>query len=103
GLVGGGKKGQTERQSEIIAELELSELIWPDVEDATNVNLIFPKMRRADFVALIVRFSRHAYQNVIWDARQEGKGTFLITAGLNPRAIVNNMHAQLARSGPAVL
>ena len=91
----GGSKGQHSRRGEIVAALGLADLLWPDVEDDTKVATIYPKVKGADVVCLLVRWCRHAYKDVIDEAKGDGKRTAMITAGLNPRTIAMNLHAQL--------
>ncbi|MFZ4507224.1 MAG: hypothetical protein ACOYON_05955 [Fimbriimonas sp.] len=90
----GGNKGQAFRQAEYERDLRVK-LLWPDMEDATNMNALRPSVEKADLVCLLIRFSRHSYKKALDDAKASGKMTAILARGLGFRTIVHDLYAQL--------
>jgi hypothetical protein len=94
----GGRKGQAERLAMLKEELGLAELIWPDMENASNVNQLSQEAARADVVCYLIRFSRHSYKMVLDEAKERGAATVTLPAGLS---LAQFCHHIVEQAGPA--
>jgi hypothetical protein len=94
----GGNKGQGFRREEFKRRLNLKEVLWPDSEDHHSADFFASDRRKADVVAMLVRWSRHDYKRVIDEAKREGKMTAMVRTGLGYRTVINALHEQLLGS-----
>lgn len=93
----GGNKGQRQRASDWEQLLGV-EIDWPDAEVDTKVARLLPSVKKADFVAQLIRFSRHSYGELLKAARTEGKPVIRVTSGLGTRKVVYDLYHQLVRA-----
>jgi len=94
-LIVGGKKVHASKISGLKEALGCAELDWPDSEDHTHISTFDAPMRRADFVLMIVKWSRHSYKLVIDAAKVLGKGTVQVVSGLGENRVILDVHRQL--------
>lgn len=100
----GGNKGQIQRRDELRKALGLKELLWPDCEEHSDLSVFAGPLNKADAACLLVKFCRHAYSEVLDDAKRQGKEVARLPAGLSLNRVTFDLFQQLVMgsrtSGP---
>jgi hypothetical protein len=94
-LLIGGNKGQGWRKEELKKELGLKDVLWPDLEDTTKLKGIFHEVDHADYVAQLIRWSRHHYSEILDYAKGQNKPVVRVLSGLGLTRITRDLHDQM--------
>lgn len=84
-----------EKKREVEAALGLKELLWPDADPDTLLHDFTASALKADIVCYLIRWSRHSYKQVIDFAKNQGKETVVLKAGLGVNRLVHDFNEQL--------
>lgn len=80
---------------EDIAKAFECEVLWPQTKNETNVNDLIKRVREADVVVRMIRWSRHSYVLVNDEARRLGKASINLKAGYGVNRLAHDLHEQL--------
>lgn len=74
---------------------------WPGSDKDDRAEMFRAHVDAADVVCLLIRFSRHAYADALKWAREQGKDTVTLKAGMGVNRLVNDIYTQvIARRKP---
>jgi hypothetical protein len=90
-----GGKRQDKRVKELEKALGLGALIWPDADQFTTPSTFEKELGKADVVCYLIRWSRHSYKQVLDKAKDGGKLTAVLKAGIGKNRVIHDLHHQL--------
>lgn len=97
-VIGGDPRGQ--HRERLIEAFGLGDLHWPVTrENAPDVSALEPVVSRSEVAAvvLLIRFIRHALNDVAALCERHGKPLARVTAGYNPAQVAAALHEQCGR------
>ncbi len=92
-------KTKAEHAAKLKEELELAEVLWPDVEKDTKVSSLRKYVKKCDIMVFNPNFSRHRYKELQDMAEGAGKPCVVLNHGYGVDQIISRMHEEFEKRG----